>query len=84
MSDERREHDCCDEEYRHTQKHNIDDVIEVADDGGALAPQGFTRSLGPFAPHIVSDRCELVRSFLRTTARGAVLCERLRKSNMSA
>ena len=51
VSDERREHHCCDEEYGHAQQDHIDDVAQVVDDDGALATQGFHRA-GQLAAHV--------------------------------
>lgn len=50
VSDERREHHCCDEEYSHAQQDHIDDVTLVIDDDGALPTQGFDRP-GHLAAH---------------------------------
>ena len=50
VSDERREHHGCDEEYGHAQQDHIDDVTQVVDDDGALTTQGFHRP-GQLAAH---------------------------------
>jgi hypothetical protein len=50
VSDERREHHCCDEEDGHAQQDHIDDVAQIVDDDGALTTQGFHRP-GQLAAH---------------------------------